>query len=133
MFQNLIPDDLRYTKDHEWVRREDDGTFTVGITDHAQHELGGVVFVDLPSVGSRVEAGKPCGEIESTKTVPEIFAPLTGEVVAVNDKLTDNPELVNERPYDEGWMFRVAAKHPADFDQLLDAAAYRAFVEGSAD
>ncbi len=133
MFENMIPDELRYTREHEWVRREDDGTFTVGITDHAQHELGGVVFVDLPAAGSRVEAGQPCGEIESTKTVSEIFAPLTGEVVAVNEELADKPELVNDHPYGEGWMMRIRADNPAEFDQLLDAAAYRTYLEGSAD
>ena len=121
----MIPEDLRYTEAHEWVREQGDGVVRVGITDHAQSQLGDVVFVQLPDVGSAVTAGAPVGEVESTKSVSEIFSPLSGEVVAVNERLVDTPELVNTGPYGDGWMLELRV---ADGEQpeLLDAAAYAA-------
>lgn len=120
----MIPDDLRYTDAHEWVRDGADGVVRVGITDFAQAQLGDVVYVDLPAVGDAVTAGTPCGEVESTKSVSEIYAPVSGEVVGVNDALEGSPELVNSGPYGDGWMFEVRAAGPG-LDALLDAAAYR--------
>jgi glycine cleavage system H protein len=121
----VIPEDLRYTEAHEWVREQGDGVVRVGITDHAQSQLGDVVFVQLPDVGDTVTAGAPVGEVESTKSVSEIFSPLSGEVVAVNERLADTPELVNSGPYGDGWMIELRV---ADGEQpaLLDAAAYAA-------
>ncbi len=125
----MIPDDLRYTDAHEWVRANEgeDGVVRVGITDYAQAQLGDVVYVDLPAVGDRLEAGSPCGEVESTKSVSEIYAPVTGEVVAVNGDLEASPELVNSGPYGDGWMFEVRAE--GGLDGLLDAAAYRGLTD----
>jgi glycine cleavage system H protein len=121
----VIPEDLRYTEAHEWVREQGDGVVRIGITDHAQSQLGDVVYVQLPDVGSTVTAGAPVGEVESTKSVSEIFSPLSGEVVAVNERLADTPELVNSGPYGDGWMLELRV---ADGEQpeLLDAAAYAA-------
>jgi glycine cleavage system H protein len=124
----VIPDDLRYTDAHEWVREGDDGVVRVGITDYAQAQLGDVVYVDLPAVGDAVTAGAPCGEVESTKSVSEIYAPVSGEVVAVNGALEGSPELVNSGPYDDGWMFEVRAAG-GGLDALLDAAAYRSLTD----
>jgi glycine cleavage system H protein len=124
----VIPDDLRYTEAHEWVREEADGVVRVGITDYAQAQLGDVVFVDLPAVGDPVTAGTPCGEVESTKSVSELYAPVSGEVVAVNGALEGSPELVNSGPYGDGWMFEVRAEG-ARLDELLDAAAYRSLTD----
>jgi glycine cleavage system H protein len=120
----VIPEDLRYTDAHEWVRELGDGVVRIGITDHAQSQLGDVVFVQLPAAGDAVTAGSAIGEVESTKSVSDIYAPVSGTVVAVNESLTDNPELINSGPYEDGWMFDVEAPDgiPAD---LLDAAAYR--------
>jgi glycine cleavage system H protein len=123
----VIPDDLRYTEAHEWVREADNGVVRVGITDYAQAQLGDVVFVDLPAVGDTVTAGTPCGEVESTKSVAELYAPVSGEVVAVNGALEGSPELVNSGPYGDGWMFEVRAED-ARLDALLDAAAYRSLT-----
>jgi glycine cleavage system H protein len=121
----VIPDDLRYTAEHEWVRGSGDGgTVRVGITDHAQEALGDIVFVTLPEVGTEIEAGQSLGEVESTKSVSDIYAPISGEVVARNDVLDARPELVNADPYGEGWMIEVRPGDPADVDALLDAAAY---------
>ena len=120
----MIPDDLRYTDAHEWVREGADGVVRVGITDYAQAQLGDVVYVDLPAVGDPVTVGTACGEVESTKSVSEIYAPVSGEVVAVNDTLATNPELVNSGPYGDGWMFDVRTDG-GGLDALLDAAAYR--------
>jgi glycine cleavage system H protein len=118
-----IPDDLRYSAEHEWVRVE--GTRArIGITDYAQDALGDIVFVDLPSVGSAVEVGGQFGEVESTKSVSEIYAPVSGTVAAVNDALTSNPERINQDPYGEGWICEVELASDADLSGLLDAAAY---------
>jgi glycine cleavage system H protein len=120
----VIPEDLRYTTAHEWVRETADGVVRIGITDHAQTQLGDVVFVQLPAVDDEVTAGSAVGEVESTKSVADIYAPVSGTVIAVNEALTDNPELVNAEPYEGGWMFDLRAPEgvPAE---LLDAAAYR--------
>ena len=117
-----IPDDLRYAKSHEWLRA--DGT--AGITDHAQHELTDVVFVDLPAVGKVVKAGEVVCVVESVKAASDIYAPVSGKVVAANPGLTANPALVNTDPYGEGWMFKLELANPAERDALQDAAAYRA-------
>jgi glycine cleavage system H protein len=122
-----IPDDLRYTKDHEWLRVES-GRGTVGITDFAQDALGDVVFVELPAVGTTLAAGQTFGVVESNKTVSDLFAPVAGQVVEVNEALRTRPELVNQEPYGVGWMIRVAVTSVAD-GELLDAAAYRTLVE----
>jgi len=124
-----IPADLKYSREHEWVRIE--GTVArVGITDFAQDSLGDVVFVELPPVGAAVSSGVTTGEIESTKSVSEVYAPLTGTVLAVNDALTENPELVNSDPYGAGWMLEIECADPAEVEGLLDADAYRALTEG---
>jgi glycine cleavage system H protein len=123
-----VPQDLRYTKDHEWIRREG-GEGVVGITDFAQDALGDVVFVELPAVGTTVAPGDAFGVVESNKSVSDLFAPVAGEVVAVNERLTERPELVNEAPYGDGWMIRIRIASPAEIDGLMDAAAYQAHVE----
>jgi len=124
-----IPEDLRYSKDHEWVRLEGDQA-RVGITDFAQDALGDVVFVDLPEVGATVEAGASIAEVESTKSVSDIYAPLAGTVAEVNIDLADSPERLNEDPYGEGWIFQLTVADVSAIEGLLDAAAYRALVEG---
>lgn len=124
-----IPDDLRYSRDHEWVRLEG-GKARVGITDFAQDALGDVVFVDLPEVGRTVTAGESVSEVESTKSVSDIYSPVGGSISEVNNDLSDAPERLNEDPYGEGWIFVVAVDDPGQLDGLLDAAAYRSLVEG---
>jgi glycine cleavage system H protein len=123
----VIPEDLRYTEAHEWVRDLGDGVVRIGITDHAQSQLGDVVFVQLPAVGDEVTAGAAVGEVESTKSVSDIYSPVSGTVAAVNDALEANPELVNSGPYEAGWMIeiRLAGDVPVIPDDLLDAAAYQ--------
>ena len=126
----MIPTDLHYTKDHEWVRPDDGGEVVrVGVTDYAQEALGDIVFVTLPAEGAHVGAGESCGEIESTKSVSEIYAPVSGTVVARNEALDASPELVNSDPYGEGWMFSVRPDDATEIDSLLDAAAYTATLE----
>jgi glycine cleavage system H protein len=124
-----FPDDLRYSAEHEWVRVDGDEA-VVGITDFAQDSLGDVVYVSAPEVGAAVRAGASVAEVESTKSVSDIYAPVSGTVVAANTELDARPELVNEDPYGAGWIFRVAIDERAELDALLDAAAYRALVEG---
>lgn len=122
-----IPDDLQYTAEHEWLKRLDDGTIRLGITDYAQDQLGDIVYVDLPEVGSAVAEGAVVAEVESTKSVGEVYAPMGGTVTAVNHAVVDQPELVNQDPYGSGWLLELApASEPVD---LLDAAGYRALVE----
>ena len=125
----MIPGDLRYSKEHEWVRLTGD-VARIGITDFAQDSLGDIVFVQLPDVGLDVVAGASVSEIESTKSVSEVYAPVSGQVTAVNDALGPRPEVVNTDPYGEGWMFEVRCSDPAEVGALLDAVAYRAFIEG---
>lgn len=126
-----IPKDLKYTEAHEWARLEPDGNITVGITDHAQEQLGDLVFVELPQVGAKVTAGKDCAVVESVKAASDVYAPIGGEIVAANSKLADTPETINQDPYGEGWMFRVKPD-AGKLDQLLDAAAYKALLESEA-
>ena len=123
-----IPEDLRYTREHEWARRKGKA-IVVGITDFAQDQLGDVVFVELPEVGDPVKKGESFGVVESTKAVSELFAPVSGKVVEVNAPLADAPETLNDDPYEEGWMIAIEPADPAEVDQLLDAKAYRSFVE----
>ena len=123
-----LPENRRYTPEHEWLRvgADDPSVATVGITDFAQDELGDVVFVAMPKVGTHATRGQAFGEIESVKTVSELFAPVGGEVIAVNEALMDHPELVNSSPYDDGWMIRIRLADPAEVASLLNAAGYRA-------
>jgi glycine cleavage system H protein len=125
MSAHETPDDLRYTAEHEWVRTLEGGVVRVGITAYAQDALGDVVFVTLPEDGTPVAPGQACGEVESTKSVSDVFAPVTGTVTGRNTALDANPELVNSSPYGDGWMFEVRPDDPASVDSLLDAAAYR--------
>lgn len=125
-----IPEDLRYSREHEWVRVES-GTARIGITDFAQDSLGDVVFVQLPDVGLEIVAGASVSEIESTKSVSDVYVPVSGVVGAVNAALVDTPELVNSDPYGLGWILEVTLADPAELDTLMDAAAYRALVETS--
>ncbi|MYO13229.1 glycine cleavage system protein GcvH [Salmonella enterica subsp. enterica serovar Kentucky] len=124
-----VPNELKYSKEHEWLRKEADGTYTVGITEHAQELLGDMVFVDLPDVGTTVNAGDDCAVAESGKAAPDIYAPVSGEIVAVNDALSDSPELVNSEPYGQGWIFKIKASDEAEVAALLDASAYEALLE----
>jgi glycine cleavage system H protein len=124
-----VPEDLKYTDQHEWVRL-DGSVATVGITDFAQDSLGDVVFVQVPEVGIAVDAGASCSEVESTKSVSDIYAPVAGTVVEVNGALDDTPELLNRDPYGEGWIFKVEVSDTAAVEGLLDAAAYRRLTEG---
>jgi glycine cleavage system H protein len=122
-----IPEDLKYTKEHEWARQKG-GRVTVGITDFAQEQLGDVVYVELPAVGDEVKRGESFGVVESTKAVSELFAPVSGRVVEVNDPLVEAPEIVNEDPYEEGWMIAIEPSDPKELAELLDVKAYAAFV-----
>jgi len=124
-----VPEDLRYTEEHEWLRTLDGGTVRIGITDYAQDALGDIVYVDLPDVGATVSAGDVVAEVESTKSVGEVYAPCGGEVTAVNEALVDRPELVNSSPYEEGWMVELSPEPGFDPGSLLDAAAYRRLIE----
>jgi glycine cleavage system H protein len=124
-----IPTDLKYAKSHEWVRVSG-ATATVGITDHAQHELTDVVFVELPAVGRAVKAGDTCAVVESVKTASDIYAPVSGEVVAVNQPVADQPALVNTEPYGAGWLFQVKLFHPGELDALLGPAEYAREIGG---
>jgi glycine cleavage system H protein len=118
-----LPQDLRYTSSHEWVRRESDGTVSIGITDHAQEQLGDIVFVEAPQAGRQVKAGETVGVVESVKAASDIYAPIAGEIVGANAALADAPEKVNEDAF-AAWMFRIKPANPGDVDKLLDAAAY---------
>ena len=123
-----VPEDLRYSREHEWVSV--DGTLArVGITDYAQDALGDVVYVQLPGVGANVVAGSSCAEVESTKSVSDIYSPVSGTIVEVNELLVDGPERVNEEPYGVGWIFVVEMADPSELDALLDAAAYRRLLD----
>lgn len=124
-----IPDDLRYTKSHEWVRLEDDGSVTIGITDHAQEQLGDLVYVELPEVGRAVSSGEELAVVESVKVASDVYSPFTGDVLAANEALVDSPELVNGDPYAEGWLFRLRLADASDLDQLLDADDYSELAE----
>jgi glycine cleavage system H protein len=125
-----LPEDVRYTKDHEWARKKGDNV-TVGISDFAQDQLGDIVFVELPEAGDSFAAGDEFGTVESVKAVSELYMPLGGEIVAVNAALEDAPELVNNAPYDKGWMLEVKPSDAGEFDQLMDQAAYLEMLKGS--
>ncbi len=129
-----FPEDLRYTKEHEWARDEGDGRARIGITDYAQDALGDVVYVDVPEAGTAVTAMQPFGEVESTKSVSDVYSPVTGSIVERNPSIDERPELVNESPYGDGWLVLVKMSDPAQIRSLMDAAGYQAYlheVEGS--
>ena len=126
-----FPDELRYTREHEWALDEGDGRVRVGITDYAQDALGDVVYVDIPETGTEVRAGDAFGEVESTKSVSDLYSPVNGTVVERNPLLEDKPELVNEDPYGEGWLLVVEIESREELDDLMDAASYQSFVEES--
>ena len=124
-----IPGDLKYSKSHEWVRIEGDGEVTIGITDHAQQQLGDLVFVELPEEGGALESGGECAVIESVKAASDVYSPVSGEVTAINETLADTPEIINQDAFGAGWICRIKPTDPAELDGLLDAAAYAALVE----
>ena len=124
-----IPSELKYAQSHEWIRSEGNGEYTIGITEHAQELLGDMVFVDLPDVGREVTAGDDCAVAESVKAASDIYAPLSGEIIAVNEELEGSPELVNSAPYGEGWLFRIKANNESELDGLLDAAGSPELVD----
>ena len=124
-----VPTDLKYRDSHEWVRKEADGSYTVGITEHAQELLGDMVFVDLPEVGNTYAQGDDCAVAESVKAASDIYAPLSGEIIAVNSELESSPELVNSYPYSDGWLFKIKASNESELDDLLSAADYLASIE----
>ncbi|MEG3134256.1 glycine cleavage system protein GcvH [Rouxiella sp. T17] len=126
---SLVPADLKYASSHEWVRSEGNGLYSVGITEHAQSLLGDMVFVDLPEAGRTVDAGEDCAVAESVKAASDIYAPISGEIVAVNSELESSPELVNEDPYGEGFLFQIKASDESELDKLLDSTAYAATFE----
>ena len=119
-----VPKELKYTKSHEWVRVESDGSITVGITDHAQELLGDMVFIELPETEANYTAGEECAVVESVKAASDVYSPITGEVIAVNEELADSPETVNQDAYDSGWMFKMQPEDPGEVDELMDADAY---------
>jgi glycine cleavage system H protein len=123
-----VPEQLRYSSDHEWVSRDGD-VVRIGITDYAQDALGDVVFVQAPDVGAEVKAGETVGEVESTKSVSDLYAPVSGTVLEANDALADGPQALNDDPYGEGWICTIRMSDPAELDGLLDSAAYRALIE----
>jgi glycine cleavage system H protein len=127
-----VPADLRYTKSHEWVRTRSDGSVEVGITDHAQHALGDLVFVEVPEAGRSVTAGEACAVVESVKAASDVYAPISGDVIEGNAALADTPELINQDSYGAGWMMRLKPKSAAEVTALLDAAAYTAFLASEA-
>jgi glycine cleavage system H protein len=123
----MYPEDFRYTKEHEWAKPEGD-TALIGITDHAQKELGDIVYVDLPKVGAQVEKGKSLGSVESVKAVSDIYSPISGEVIAINELLTSAPEKLNEDPHGAAWLVKVRMKDPGEIKQLLSASDYQSYI-----
>jgi glycine cleavage system H protein len=128
-----VPEELQYSESHEWVREEEDGTVTIGITDHAQTQLGDLVYVEVPEPGRAVHANEDLAVVESVKAASDVYSPVGGEVVAVNGALTDAPELVNRDPYGEGWLVRLRPEDPSELGALLDAEGYRAFLEAESE
>lgn len=124
-----VPGDLKYTKSHEWVRIQDDGSVVVGISDHAQSALGDLVFVEPPEAGTQVAAGDACAVVESVKAASDVYSPVTGEVVGSNDALADSPELVNQDPYGDGWIMRIQLSDPSELDALIDPVSYEADLD----
>lgn len=127
-----VPSELKYTKSHEWVRNESDGSITVGITDHAQELLGDMVFIELPEVGATYTAGDECAVVESVKAASDVYCPVAGEVTAVNEDLPDTPETLNQDAFDTGWMFKMNPVDSGEADELMDAEAYAEFVDAEA-
>lgn len=126
---NDVPSELKYTKSHEWVRVDEDGIGTIGITDHAQELLGDLVFVELPEVGSELDAGTECAVVESVKAASDVYSPLSGEVVEVNETLADAPETINQDAYEDGWIFRLRLSDPTQLEGLMDADSYAEYAE----
>lgn len=124
-----LPADLKYTKTHEWLRAESDGSITVGITEHAQDQLGDMVYVELPDTGRTVSVDEACAVVESVKAASDVYAPIAGEIVAVNEELADSPEKVNQSPYGDGWLLRIKPESANALDSMLDAAAYQAVLD----
>ncbi len=124
-----IPEDLRYSESHEWVQLQPDGTVRVGITDYAQNALGDLVYVELPEIGATYASDSECALVESVKSASDLVCPISGEVVEINEALADTPELINSSPYDDGWIFTLKPEDEGEIDNLLDADAYRAFIE----
>lgn len=124
-----IPAELKYASSHEWIRKEEDGSYTIGISEHAQELLGDMVFVELPEVGDEVNAGEDCAVAESVKAASDIYAPISGEVLAINEALEDSPELVNSDAFGDGWFFRVMPSDTAEIENLLDAEGYQAVID----
>jgi len=127
----MAKENLLYSKDHEWVRREG-GDAVVGVTDYAQHELGDVVFVDLPAAGKQLKKGDPAANIESVKAVSDVYSPVTGKVTEGNSRLADNPELVNQDPFGDGWIFKVSIEQASELDELMDLKKYEEYLKGIA-
>ena len=127
----MHPEDRRYSREHEWAKDEGDGTVLVGITDYAQEHLGDIVFLELPAVGTVVERDQKFGEVESVKSVSDIFSPVAGEVVSVNEVVVDSPEMVNEDPHGNGWLVRLRPSQPSEMDELLSAADYESLLEST--
>jgi len=123
-----VHSELKYTKSHEWVRDEGDGTFTIGITDHAQELLGDLVFVELPEVGSELTAGDACCVVESVKAASDVYMPISGEILEVNELLADTPEIINDSAFDDGWLFKVQPSAEVELEDLMDADAYEAEI-----
>lgn len=128
-----VPSDLKYTRDHEWLRLEDDAVVTIGITDHAQTQLGDLVFVEVPETGSSLGAGDAAAVVESVKAASDVYAPVAGEVVGANEQLDESPELVNNDPFGEGWIYKLRVENPDALDELMSAADYEAFAESEED
>ena len=128
-----VPSELKYTKTHEWVRQEDDGTVTVGITDHAQQLLGDLVFVELAELEGTLKVGDDASVVESVKAASDVYAPISGEVIAVNEELSDEPELVNSDPFGRGWLFQLEPSDESELNDLMDADAYQAYIEAEED
>jgi glycine cleavage system H protein len=124
-----IPGDLKYTKSHEWARIEDDDLVTIGITDHAQAALGDMVFVETPEIGAELEAEEACAVVESVKAASDIYSPVGGEIIETNADLADSPELVNDQPYGDGWIFQMRVGDPEELEGLMDAEGYEAFCD----
>ena len=124
-----MPSDLSYAESHEWLRLEGDGTAFVGVTDHAQDALGDVVYVELPEIGAQIDAGAEVAVVESVKAASDIYSPVTGEILLINDALEDQPDLVNSSPYADGWLFSVRLDNPEEVDAMLDADAYQAVID----
>jgi len=125
-----VPSNLKFLESHEWARVEDDGTVTVGISDHAQELLGDIVFVELPEIGKEISQSSDIAIVESVKAASDVYSPLTGEIVEINESLNDNPEIINASPYDDGWFFKIKPQDISEMEKLLDAAAYESLSEG---